>query len=590
AAETDAKNVMPLGDRTPAAFAALVAVRTKVDDYFGRCRVAAYDQRALGAVNREEEVYLAAVAKDLTITADEIAHLPLAVVAPGKPLPLLASVNPAWAAGVAAMRALCCPDKDTLTETDWIQLRARFAPHEAWLAKKAGAAVEALGKERVREILAGNGRAALQQAIADDLALAPRVEAMTRVEKLVRLHRDLAHLLNNYVAFTDFYAGRGAIFQAGTLFLDARECDMCFFVRDAGKHTKMAPMANTFLAYIDCTRPGSEKMSIAAAFTAGDSDNLFEGRNGLFFDRKGRDWDATIAKVVPAPISIRQAFWSPYKNVLRLIQQMVAKRAADADAASAGKLVAGATAVGAAAGAPAAPPKPKFEVGTIAALSVAVTGLTGVFTALLMGFLDLGPWIPLGIVGIVLAISGPSMFIAWMKLRQRNLGPILDANGWAVNTLTRINIPLGTALTELPRIPAGSRRIKTDPYAPRAHVWPWVLAALIALGAAGWLLYRTNVAHKLLPEWIPAHHAETALTTIDGKSHAMVEQGGSLVLIVRNGQNRLSVNDVAGTKAMESLEVVDGKATLAIPMDMHPRTLTVSDGSSEVRVEVTTKK
>ena len=33
----------------------------------------------------------------------------------------------------------------------------------------------------------------------------------------------------------------------------------------------------------------------------------------------------------------------------------------------------------------------------------------------------------------MLAISGPSMLIAWLKLRQRNIGPILDANGWAVN-------------------------------------------------------------------------------------------------------------------------------------------------------------
>ena len=32
--------------------------------------------------------------------------------------------------------------------------------------------------------------------------------------------------------------------------------------------------------------------------TNGDSDNLMVGRNGLFYDRKGRDWDATIAKIV----------------------------------------------------------------------------------------------------------------------------------------------------------------------------------------------------------------------------------------------------------------------------------------------------
>jgi len=47
-----------------------------------------------------------------------------------------------------------------------------------------------------------------------------------------------------------------------------------------------------------------------------------------------------------------------------------------------------------------------------------------------------------GALGLLLAISGPSMLIAWLKLRQRNVGPILDANGWSVNALAKINIPL----------------------------------------------------------------------------------------------------------------------------------------------------
>ena len=61
------------------------------------------------------------------------------------------------------------------------------------------------------------------------------------------------------------------------------------------------------------------------------------GRNGIFYDRKGRDWDATITKIVDNPISIRQAFWAPYKKVARMIQEQIAKRAASADEASVGQ-------------------------------------------------------------------------------------------------------------------------------------------------------------------------------------------------------------------------------------------------------------
>ncbi len=586
-AEGDAKNVLPFGKDTAAAHAAFLAVRAKIDDYFGRCRLVAFDARALAAVNREEAAYIAAAARDLTITVDEVAGFPLALVEAGKPLPLTDGLNPAWAGAVGTFRSACLKNKDSLTEAEWGELSCKFAGYEAWLGKAAGTEVAPLGVDRVREILAGKSKDTLQQAIADDLVVAPEYDAMVKVEKLCRLHKDFAKLLRNYVNFGDFYARRGAVFQAGTLYLDGRACDMCFHVNDAGKHAKMAPMSNAFLAYVDCTRPGGQKRTVACAFTAGDSDNLFEGRNGIFYDRDGDDWDATITKIVSNPISVRQAFWSPYKKVLRGIQEAVAKKAAAAEAEADKKLATGVQATGDAATKGAAPPKPKFDVGTIAALGVAVAGITGVFTALLTGFLSLGPWIPIGIVGLLLAISGPSMFIAWLKLRTRNLGPILDANGWAVNVLTRVNIPLGGSLTELPKIPAGSHRSLVDPYAPKKSIWPRLLLVLILLGGTAYVLYRTNLLHKWLPDYVPLHHTELGLL-LDGKDTAA--PGETVAFKVQSKATKLSVTNVTDSNApvaMDDLAVADGKATLTVPADCKPGKLRVMDAVSETAVEVT---
>ncbi len=583
--EADAKNVLPFGDGTAAAYATFTAVRAKVNDYFGRCRLAAFDARALAAVNREQDAYIAAAAKDLTITADEVASFPLAIVEADKPLPLGKGVNPAWGGALAAFKATCCKDKDTLSEADWIALTSKFDAHGAWIGKQGGSAVAPLGIKRVREILAGKSKAALEQVIADDLAVAGEVDAMARVEKLVHLHRDFHQLLNNYVSFTDFYARRGAIFQAGTLYLDGRACDMCFHVHDAGKHAKMAPMSNAFLAYVDCTRPGGQKMSVACAFTAGDSDNLFEGRNGIFYDRKGVDWNATIIKVVSNPISVRQAFWSPYKKVLRSIQEAVAKKAAAADEAANAKLAGGAAAAGDAAKG-AVPPKPKFDIGMIAALGVAVGGISTALAGLLAGFFGLGPWIPIGIIGLLLAISGPSMFIAWLKLRTRNLGPILDANGWAVNTLTRVNIPLGGSLTELPKIPAGSHRTLIDPYAPKKSIWPRLILVLLILAGVTYGLYRTNLLHKWLPQYVKAHHTELGLSA-DKHSAA---PGDAIAFTVKSGAVELQVTNTTDSNApaaLPALKVEAGKATLTIPADMKPATLTVLDAVSGSHVEIT---
>ena len=53
--EAQAETLLPLGAATGKAFAAFKAVRAKIDDYFGRCRLAAFDARAAALLNRKEE-------------------------------------------------------------------------------------------------------------------------------------------------------------------------------------------------------------------------------------------------------------------------------------------------------------------------------------------------------------------------------------------------------------------------------------------------------------------------------------------------------------------------------------------------------
>lgn len=511
--EKDRAKIFPMGDATAAAAAAVAAVETKVDDFFARCRLAAFDPRATLAMNRGESDYLALAAQDLCITADEVRGFPLATVEADKALPLVKGVNPAWEKAVAALREVLGGGKDgvaELREADWVAFRAKVAPYRAWLAGKKGASVEPLGIERVRAILGSKARQALEKVIAADLALAGEVAGVTQVEKLTRFHRDLHSLLTNFVSFADFYSGKTAIFQAGTLYLDGRACELCVRVDDAAKHSALAAMAKTYLAYVQCTRPSGEAMTVACAFTAGDSDNLFVGRNGLFYDREGRDWDATITKIIDNPISVRQAFWSPYKKVLRWIEEQVAKRAAAADEASTGKMQSAATTAGDAAQSGAAPKaKPKFDVGVVAALGVAVGGITAALAGVFGALSSMAAWkFPLIVVGIVLAISTPSMLIAWLKLRQRNLGPILDANGWAVNALTRVNIPLGTALTGRAVLPVGAERSLKDPYAPKKRLWPRIVLLLILLAGVAGGLWWFEVGAERWPEWLPRPQKE----------------------------------------------------------------------------------
>ena len=483
-AEADA-TVLPLGVNTEAAAAVVKAVKTKVEDYFARGRLAAFDPRSVNALNRDEKDYAMLGAKELTNGHADIAGLPLAQVGATTPLPLTQGINPAWAGAIAALQANAITPllgaKTVLTEADWNALTGKLAAFDAWNAGKTGGSIEKIGLARAREILASTAKETLTALIAKDSAEAGNSTAVIGLHRLIHYHRDITKLCRNFVNFADFYGRKDkAIFQAGTLFLDQRSCDLCLTVDDAGKHAAMAGMAGTYLAYCDCVRKGSgEKLSIVAAFTGGDSDNLMVGRNGIFYDRAGRDWDATITKIVDNPISIRQAFWAPYKKLVRMIEERAAKQAADADAKSNASLTAVANAPIPAPGTatPAAPQKSAFDPSVIALISLALGSLAAAFAGIL-GFLKgFENWqVPLVIASIMLVISAPSMAIAWLKLRKRNLGPILDANGWAVNAKARMNVPFGGALTSVATLPAGATFGAADKYAEKPSVWPKVLA------------------------------------------------------------------------------------------------------------------
>jgi len=513
-AEGAAKEVRFLDEKSEAAHAAIEAVRAKIDDFFARAAVAAYDDRALSALNRDEKGYVALVEGMLSADAAGLADHPLAKVAPGASLPLSVGVNPAWAARMATfVDAAVVPlvgKRDALTRAEWATIVEKSAAHRAWQAKKAGASVEVLGTDRVKALVDGDAKATLHALVEADNKAAPRASALEKVERLVRLNRDLLTLANNFVSFRDFYARkRPAIFQVGTLYVDQRACELCVAVNDAGKHATMSPLARSYLLYCDLKNAKGETKSIVAAVTDGDVDNLMVGRNGVFYDRKGNDWDATITKIVDHPISIRQAFWSPYKKFLRLIEEQIAKRAADADAEANARVASSAVAVEAASKgdvpAETAQPPKKIDVGIVAALGVAVGGITAALGMILEAFFGLGLWMPLGVVGLMLLISGPSMAVAWLKLRQRNIGPILDANGWAVNALARVNVPLGRSLTKVAELPAGSSRDLVDPFAEKKKPWGlYLFFALLALLAGAWFM-------GFVDDYVPAAAKSTSV-------------------------------------------------------------------------------
>lgn len=509
--EDNKGDILPLGDGTGAAHGAYVAVRAKIEDYFIRCRLAAFDKQTTDALNLQTERVRAISDKDLSASMDEIAGYPLAAIGAGAPLPLSQGVNPAWEARIKAFAATVVTPllgaKDTLTAEDWATISAKFAAYEQWQGEKQGTTVEGLGIARVQQILSSDGKTGLLALVEQDNALAAEAGNILLVDKMVHYYCDIFKLLKNFVTFRDFYTpGSKAVFQVGTLYIDQRSCELCIKVRNMGKQAELAQHSGMYLIYCDCvSRSSAEKMTIVVALTNGDIDDLMVGRNALFYDRNGLDWDATIVKITENPTSIRQAFFAPYRRVSKFVEAQINKAASAADEKSTANMTKEIentpTTVAATQDEKAKKePSPSFDVakfaGIFAAIGLAVGAIGTMITAFVTGFLKLKWWqMPLAVAGLLLLISGPSMILAYMKLRKRNLAPILDANGWAINARLKINIPFGRTLTHLATLPSNARINFNDPFASKKSPVGPILLVLAVIAVTLYLLWKYKVIH-----------------------------------------------------------------------------------------------
>ena len=499
AAEVEA----PFGDKTDAVIAAYQALDAKMKDYFMRSRLAVFSPDSTSALDVQTSRIEAISAENLSVKESEIASYPIARITGKEELDLTASINPAWVAQFNVVKeAAVEAGKKTLSVADWTAIGAKFTTYTAWKAAKAGLSVEKLGIEKVNEMLKQDQKQALLDIVAQDLALKEEAENIEMVDMFLHMMRDFYRLLRNFITFNDFYQKDktvSAIFQSGTLIIDQRACRFCMKVENMGAHNASSATSGMFLVYCDCTTKSSPaKLQIVAAVTVGEVGNLIVGKNAVYYDNAGVEWDAVITKVVDNPISVMQAFWNPYRRMATAVENLINKSAAEKDA----KMMANATAKinaaptslpaapadGAApADAAAKPATPPFDIakfaGIFAAIGMAVGMIGTALVTLAKELFDLTWWqLLLTFAAILLIISGPSMIMAWMKLRRRNIAPLLNANGWAVNAAAKISIPFGDTLTDMAKFPKMNMK---DPYAKSGMpAWAKVLITLCVLAGA----------------------------------------------------------------------------------------------------------
>ena len=492
--------VFPFGDKTADALAAVDALKDKIADYFMRCKLIGFDKAIAPAVDVSVDK-IGAIEGNLADAGSAIAEEPLAKPVADGILPLDA-VNPAWKGAIEAMRALVLDaGKKTLTEAEWAEICGKFAPYTAWMGEKKGTEVEPLGLDEVKALLKADQKEALLKLIETDKNLEEEALSIEAVDKLLRLFHNFYDFLNNYVVLADFYdPDRKAIFQAGRLYIDQRSTDLC--IRVDGPHPEISSLSGMYILYCACKSDKLGKtMNIAAVLTDGDVDGLRPGKNAVFYDRDGNDWSAVVTSIVENPLSIRQAFWAPYKKAARWVSDKVGKIASDKAAKGEGTLssITEKATDKPAAGAEAATKAAPIDVGKIAVITMAIAAVSGVVAVIVntLSALKWWQWIVL-IVALMLVISLPSVFIAWRKLRHRDLGPVLNANGWAINAASYVRGKFAKGMTEVAKFP---KLTAVDPVARRKAAWRkfWCWLFVILLAAFFFLFFTDRLAKYGFP-------------------------------------------------------------------------------------------
>ncbi|TVP77079.1 MAG: hypothetical protein EA353_11050 [Puniceicoccaceae bacterium] len=322
--------------------------------------------------------------------------------------------------------------------------------------------------------------------------------------RLLYFARDFLTFCNNFVSFPHFYdPERRAIFQSGELLIDGRRIRLCVWVENLDQHATIAQRSGIYTVYCEVrSAKHATPRLIAAAVTAGTAGRIEIGKNGIFYDRAGVDWEARVVRILAQPISLHEAVFAPFRKLGRMLSTQIEKLADSREQDMQRSVNTSFTELDRSAGSAAAeaplrarPANPaegaspagnrSFGVGGLLAgggFAIAAIGSSFAIVAERLKLVGTSG-ILYTVVVILLFLLIPSLIVAVIKLRGRDLGDVLEASGWAISGAIRLNFGLSRRLTRRGVYPASA--ILPAPPGRRRRILYGITAVLLAAYAIG---------------------------------------------------------------------------------------------------------
>lgn len=506
------ETVRPWGAETEAAAALVAELDPILERFFRQCDLVRLDERAAARL-KPREADLEAVGSAEAASLEKIlAAAPPAAPNPGGTLPLDGPFNPYYEPRLVELRETVLrraldTGENKLTRDSWRRVKAVFAEYPAWRAEPpASDEIQQVGDEQLAACRAGAAPKKVRALIAADKAVADELARVDDLEKLLLLHAGLMRLANNFVSFPHLYdPAERALFERGKLILDGRELAFTVRVENPAEHKKIAAAGGIFLVYAEIAdhKDGGEKFVVAAAVTSGVKGGIEIGKRGVFFDVRGREWDARVVDVVAHPISMWEAAKAPFQKVSKLVSRQVEKFAAtktEAFEKTTGSALDKKDAAAPPGASTAAAVRDLLLGGGIA---LAALGSSLAYVAKTLAGISLRDalLVPLGIVA---AVAGVSAAAGWFKLRRRDLRALLEAGGWAINLPMPLTGRLGRLFTRTATLPKNAVRKRRDlvrgflrELGESEFSWRRVGLGVLLVLACGALYYQEEVAFLL---------------------------------------------------------------------------------------------
>jgi F0F1-type ATP synthase assembly protein I len=505
----DGTEIMPLGAKTGETYALFSSVRTKIDQYFAQCEAAALDEKLVLRMGWTEDELGGLDFDDPAVIEDVLKKAPLAKASPSRALRFDDQTNPYYAEQLEAFRReVAAPvlgePPAALSAGHWQRIKSYFAAHQAWLEAKPGEAVEKLGPAKLQKYLAGRFAAAARSLISESAKTAVDLDNVRLIERLILYQAYMKDLANNFVSFPDLYdVERRAMFEMGTLVMDGRRFNLAVRVRGRAEHARVAKTSNMHVLYVVASpKQGGDGFEIAVPVTSGGRGNLCEGKRGVFYDVSGREYDAVVAAIIENPIGFKEALVSPFRRLGRLVSGKIEAITAKAEQ----RLDTSATTAVSQVSETSAQPQPQARTGMSGGMllgaGVALAAVGSALAYITKTLADTRWWaILIGLGVAVLLVILPTVVIALLKLRKRDLSAILEGSGWAVNARMRLTFKQSRFFTARPRYPKGSK-------GARRYLWRTLLIAALIVGmiAAGAYVLRRYTG----PAQSPAEKAPPA--------------------------------------------------------------------------------